>query len=43
MKRASLDEPGALRRLQKTASDKNLELVEAAKMIVTAEEAFQGL
>ena len=43
MKRASLDEPGAFRRLQKTASDKNLELVEAAKMIVTAEEAFQGL
>ena len=43
MKRASLDEPGAFRRLQKTASDKTLELVEAAKMIVTAEEAFQGL
>jgi two-component system, response regulator PdtaR len=43
MKRASLDEPGAFRRLQKTASDKNLKLVEAAKMIVTAEEAFQGL
>ena len=42
MKRASLDEPGAFRRLQKTASDENLELVEAARMIVTAEEAFQG-
>ena len=43
MKRATLDEPGAFRRLQKTASDKNLKLVDAAKMIVTAEEAFQGL
>jgi two-component system, response regulator PdtaR len=43
MKRATLDEPGAFRRLQKTASDKNLKLVEAARMIVTADEAFQGL
>jgi two-component system, response regulator PdtaR len=43
MKRATLDEPGAFRRLQKTASDKNLKLVEAAKLIVTADEAFQGI
>jgi AmiR/NasT family two-component response regulator len=43
MKRATLDEPGAFRRLQKTASDKNLKLVEAARMIVTADEAFQGV
>jgi response regulator NasT len=42
MKRGSLDEPAAFRRLQKTASDKNLKLVEVARMIVTAEEAFQG-
>jgi response regulator NasT len=40
MKRASLDEPTAFRRLQKTASDKNLKLAEVARMIVTAEEAF---
>jgi response regulator NasT len=42
MKRASLDEPSAFRRLQKTASEKNLKLVEAARVIVTAEEAFSG-
>jgi response regulator NasT len=41
MKRAVLDEPTAFRRLQKTASDRNLKLVEVARMIVTAEEAFQ--
>jgi response regulator NasT len=40
MKRASLDEAAAFRRLQKTASDKNLKLAEVARMIVTAEEAF---
>jgi response regulator NasT len=42
MKRASLDEPSAFRRLQKTASDRNLKLVEVARMIVTAEEACQA-
>jgi response regulator NasT len=42
MKRAALDEPSAFRRLQKTASDRNLKLVEVARMIVTAEEAFQA-
>jgi response regulator NasT len=40
MKRASLDEPSAFRRLQKTASDRNLKLAEVARIIVTAEEAF---
>jgi response regulator NasT len=39
MKRASLDEAAAFRRLQKTASDKNLKLAEVARMILTAEEA----
>jgi response regulator NasT len=42
MKRASLDEPAAFRRLQKTASDRNLKLVEAARIIVTADEAFSS-
>ena len=41
MKRASIDEPEAFRRLQKLARDKNQRLVEIAQMIVTAEEAFQ--
>jgi response regulator NasT len=41
MKRAGLDEPAAFRRLQKLASDKNLKLVEAARVLVTADEAFQ--
>jgi AmiR/NasT family two-component response regulator len=40
MKRAALDEPSAFRRLQKTASDRNLKLVEVARMIITAEDAF---
>jgi len=40
MKMAHLDEHDAFRRLQKLASDKNLKLVEVARMIVTAEEAF---
>jgi AmiR/NasT family two-component response regulator len=39
MKRTGLDEPSAFRRLQKTASDRNLKLAEVARMIVTAEEA----
>jgi response regulator NasT len=42
MQRACLDEPAAFRRLQRTASDKNLKLVDVARMIVTAEEAFQA-
>jgi response regulator NasT len=40
MKRASLDEPDAFRRLQKLASDKNQRLVEIGRSIVTAQEAF---
>jgi response regulator NasT len=42
MKRAQLDEQDAFRRLQKTASERNLKLIEAARMIVTADEAFAG-
>ena len=41
MKRAGLDEQDAFRRLQKLASDKNLKLVEIARTVVTADEAFQ--
>jgi two-component system, response regulator PdtaR len=41
MRRASLDEQAAFRRLQKLASDKNLKLVEAARLLVTADEVFQ--
>jgi len=40
MKKASLDEHDAFRRLQKLASDKNLKLVEIARMLVTTEEAL---
>jgi AmiR/NasT family two-component response regulator len=43
MKKASLSEPDAFRRLQKLASDKNKKLVEIATMIVTAEEALEDL
>jgi response regulator NasT len=42
MKHAKLDEPDAFRRMQKLASEKNLKLVEIARMVITAEEAFQG-
>ena len=41
MKKASLDEHDAFRRLQKLASDKNKKLVEIARIIMTAEEAFE--
>jgi response regulator NasT len=41
MMRAGLNEPDAFRRLQKTASERNLKLVEAARMILLAEEAYQ--
>ena len=40
MKKAGLDEASAFRRLQKLASDKNLKLVEVARILLTAEEAF---
>jgi response regulator NasT len=42
MKRVSLDEQSAFRRLQKLASEKNLKLAELARMIVTADEALVG-
>ncbi len=43
MRRQRLDEPTAFRRLQKLASDRNLKLVEAARLILNAEETFQAL
>jgi two-component system, response regulator PdtaR len=42
MKKAGLDERDAFRRLQKLASDKNKKLVEIARIILTAEEAYGG-
>ncbi|MHC5540810.1 ANTAR domain-containing response regulator [Singulisphaera rosea] len=42
MKKASLDEPEAFRRLQRLASDKNKKLIEIARIILTAEEAYGG-
>ncbi len=41
MKKAGLDENDAFRRLQRLASDKNKKLVEIARIIMTAEEAFE--
>jgi response regulator NasT len=41
MKQARLDEPESFRRLQKLASDKNLKLVEVARIILTADEALR--
>ena len=40
MKKAEMDEQAAFRRMQKLASEKNLKLVELARIILTAEEAF---
>src|SRR5205085_4372011 len=40
MKKAGLDEASAFRQLQKLASDKNLKLVEIARILLTAEEAY---
>jgi response regulator NasT len=40
MKRTGIDEPDAFRRLQKLASDKNQKMIEIARTIITAEEAF---
>jgi response regulator NasT len=42
MKVTGLDEPASFRRLQKLASDKNLKLVDIARMVVTADEAFKA-
>jgi response regulator NasT len=41
MKRASLDEPDAFRRLQKLASEKSRKLIDIAQMILVAEEAVR--
>jgi AmiR/NasT family two-component response regulator len=41
MKRSGLDEEGAFRRLQKLARDHNQRLIDAAHLILKAEEAFQ--
>jgi AmiR/NasT family two-component response regulator len=43
MKKANLDEHEAFRRLQKLASDKNKKLIEIARIILTAEEAYGGI
>jgi response regulator NasT len=42
MKKANLDEHDAFCRLQKLASDKNKKLIEIARSILTAEEAYGG-
>ena len=42
MKKVSLDEQEAFRRLQKLASEKNKKLIEIARSILTAEEAYGG-
>lgn len=41
MKRAGLDEPDAFRRLQKLSSERNQKMVQIARTIVEAEQAFQ--
>lgn len=41
MKKVGMDEQAAFRRLQKLASEKNLKLVEIARIILTAEEALR--
>jgi two-component system, response regulator PdtaR len=43
MKKAGLDEPAAFHRLQKLARDQNQKVVEVARMILRAEEAFRPL
>lgn len=40
MRRSNLDEQASFRRLQKLASEKNLKMIELARMILTAEEAL---
>jgi len=42
MMKAGLDEQSAFRKLQKLASDKNKKLIEIARIILTAEEAFSS-
>jgi response regulator NasT len=40
MKKAGLDEPDAFRRMQKLASERNLKLVEIARILVTADDVL---
>jgi response regulator NasT len=41
MKRAGLDEPASYQRLQKLSSDRNQKLIDVARSLVIADEAFQ--
>jgi response regulator NasT len=41
MRRLGLDEPAAFAHLQKTASEHNLKLIEAARSLLMADQAFQ--
>jgi response regulator NasT len=41
MRKAGLDESAAFRRLQKPSRDQNQKMVEVARMILRAEEAFR--
>ncbi|HKB41179.1 MAG TPA: response regulator [Gemmataceae bacterium] len=41
LRQGALDEQDTFRQLQRLASDRNLKLVEVARMIVTAEEGFE--
>ncbi len=43
MKKTGLDEPEVFRRLQKLSRDQNQKMVEVARMILRADEAFQPL
>lgn len=40
MQRVGLDEPAAFKRLQKMSQDKNQKLIDAARTIISAEQAF---
>ena len=42
MRRASISEDEAYRRLQRMSWDKNVKLAQVAEMIITAEDAFEG-
>jgi response regulator NasT len=43
MRRLGVDEPEAFRRLRKVSADQNRKLVEVARTVLAAEEAFQAL
>ncbi|MFN0196431.1 MAG: ANTAR domain-containing response regulator [Planctomycetaceae bacterium] len=42
MTRTQLSEADAFRRLQQLSNEKNVKMVEVARMLITADEAFQG-